>query len=49
MSIKYLEELEEDITNFIELFADKPIQQLAQKEDKIDVNEIKEVRLINGD
>ena len=77
MSIKYLEELEEDITNFIELFADKPneledmnpllahinlvkalnkitpilkdlIQQLAQKEDKIDVNEIKEVRLING-
>ena len=24
------------------------IEQLAQKEDKIDVNEIKEVRLING-
>ena len=77
MSIKYLEELEEDITNFIELFADKPseledmnplfahinlvkalhkitpilkdlIQQLAKKEDKIDVNDIKEVRNING-
>ena len=77
MSIEYLEELEEDITNFIELFADQPSEledmnpllahinlikalnkitpilkdlqeQLAQKQDAIDVNDIKEVRNLNG-
>ena len=77
MDIKYLEELEENVTNFIEFFADKPnelgnmnpllahinlvkalnkitpilkdlYKQLAQKQNIIDVNDIKEVRNLNG-